>query len=1130
MAAAATDPLWYKDAVIYELHVKAFKDSNGDGTGDFRGLIEKLDYIQQLGVDTIWLLPFYPSPFRDDGYDISDYRGIHPSFGTLRDFRSFLREAHRRKIRVITELVINHTSDQHPWFQAARRAKANSIRRNYYVWNDNNRKFPETRIIFSDTENSNWTWDPEAKAYYWHRFFSHQPDLNHNNPKVVKAVLKMMRFWLDMGVDGMRLDAVPYLCVREGTNNENLPETHAVLKQIRRYLDQHYTDRMFLAEANQWPADVRDYFGDGDECHMAFHFPLMPRMFMAIRQEDRHPITDILEQTPTIPDICQWALFLRNHDELTLEMVTDAERDYMYREYAKDSRMKLNLGIRRRLAPLLDNGRRRMELLNSLLFSMPGSPVIYYGDELGMGDNIFLGDRNGVRTPMQWNMDRNAGFSTADVARLYLPVIMDPVYGYQAVNVEAQERDPSSMLQFVRRMIALRRQHKAFGRGSIEFLKPPNRRILAYLRRYKGEILLIVANLSRFVQPAELNLAEFAGRIPVEMIGRTEFPPIGDLPYFLTLGPHSFYWFKLESPPEPIKGGRARNGELTAVPQLTLEEMWVTLLEPEYLYTLVNDILPTFLAGQRWFRGKAKDLASCRAGDWCKLGASFYLFLLQASYQSQEEETYVLPLKIVQGAPARVLAAEIPDSIVAAVKNWRGDGYLYDALMDRASCDVFFTAIGDGRRYATAGGGVISMRPTSAYDALAGSGSPCVTVRKVGTEQSNTSIIISEAFVLKFYRVLEAGVNPDVEISLFLTEQSRFSGIARVAGTIQYQDNAGRESTLAMLQEFIPSQGDGWAFTLAALDDYYRQATLRAAAGEKAPPADLLLSEAARTAPPESFTEISGLFLQAIRTLGKRTAEFHLALAKDSANRDFKPEKPDQSFTEHLSEALSHEIVQTLALLSGKINDLEPAVRQEADLVLREGPELLGMVQRIATAGENLGTLIRIHGDYHLGQVLRTDTDDFVLLDFEGEPLRPLAERRRKGSPLKDVAGMIRSFHYAAHTPFRQQAKPAAGKVADRWRQAWQQWTSAAFLNAYLDTAAGASFLPAGDPDFFLEFFLLEKVFYELRYELNNRPDWVSIPLTGIADIIGRQKGILKNEASGLRTRSRENKKHPQGV
>ncbi len=546
----SVDDLWYKDAVFYELHVKAFYDSNGDGVGDFRGLMEKLDYLQDLGIDCLWILPFYPSPLRDDGYDIADYYNVHPSYGTLADFRAFLKAAHHRGIRVITDLVMNHTSDQHPWFQDARRSP-DSRYRNYYVWSQTYQKYADARIIFTDTERSNWSWDMDAGAYYWHRFFSHQPDLNYDNPQVRRAMLRMIRYWLDMGIDGFRLDAVPYLYEREGTNCENLPETHAYLREVRRAVEKSHPGRVLLCEANQWPQDVRAYFGDGDECHMAFNFPVMPRLFMSLRREDRFPIVDIIEQTPGIPANCQWGLFLRNHDELTLEMVTDEERDYMYHEYATDPRMKLNLGIRRRLAPLLGNGRRQMELMTSLLFTLPGSPIIYYGDELGMGDNIYLGDRNGVRTPMQWSGDRNAGFSRADTAALYSPLIMDPLYGYQAVNVEAQLRSPSSLLNWTKRMIRARKRYPVFGRGSIEFLRPENRKVLAYLRSDGEQTVLVVANLSRFSQPVELDLQRFQGMSLVELIGEARFPVIREAPYFLSLGPHGFYWFRLEKGADP---------------------------------------------------------------------------------------------------------------------------------------------------------------------------------------------------------------------------------------------------------------------------------------------------------------------------------------------------------------------------------------------------------------------------------------------------------------------------------------------------------------------------------------------------------------------------------------------------
>jgi maltose alpha-D-glucosyltransferase/alpha-amylase len=555
MQESPIDTSWHHDAVIYQLHVKAFHDADGDGFGDFRGLLEKLDYIAKLGVTCIWLLPFYPSPLKDDGYDIADYTGVHPSYGTIDDFKAFLDAAHARGLKVVTELVINHTSDQHPWFQRARRAPKGSLERDFYVWSDDPNKYAGARIIFTDTERSNWAWDPEAQQFYWHRFFSHQPDLNFDNPAVLEALLDVMRFWLRLGVDGLRLDAIPYLVEREGTNSENLPETHVVLKKMRAALDAEFADRIFLAEANQWPTDVRPYFGDGDECHMAFHFPVMPRMYMALAREDRTPIVDILAQTPPIPAQCQWAIFLRNHDELTLEMVTDEERAYMYSEYAKDPRMRINVGIRRRLAPLMQNGRDEIELLYALLMSLPGSPVLYYGDELGMGDNIYLGDRNGVRTPMQWTADRNAGFSHAPTAALYFPVIADAPYAYQTVNVDAQEQTPTSLLQWTRNIVKLRSQYKAFGRGTFEPLAPQNRRVLAFLRRWNGEVILCVNNLARHAQYVELDLREFDGWAPVELWSGQSFPKIGELPYLLTLNGRDFLWFRLMPPGSPQRIG-----------------------------------------------------------------------------------------------------------------------------------------------------------------------------------------------------------------------------------------------------------------------------------------------------------------------------------------------------------------------------------------------------------------------------------------------------------------------------------------------------------------------------------------------------------------------------------------------
>ena len=542
--AGSPETLWYKDAIIYQLHVRTFCDSNGDGIGDFPGLMQKLDYLQELGVNAIWLLPFFPSPLRDDGYDISDYTSVHPSYGTLEDFKTFLTAAHDRGMRIIIELVLNHTSDQHSWFQESRSSRENP-KRDWYVWSETDDHYQGVRIIFLDTERSNWAWDPLSKSYYWHRFFNHQPDLNYDNPAVFEAMWNVMKFWLEMGVDGFRLDAVPYLVEREGTSCENLPETHAIIRELRRRVDQEYPGKMLLAEANQWPSDVCSYFGDSNEFHMAFHFPLMPRMFMAVQLEDRKPIVEILEQTPQIPDSCQWCLFLRNHDELTLEMVTDIERDYMYDEYAKDKGMRLNLGIRRRLSPMMDNDRWRIQLLNGMLMSMPGTPIIYYGDEIGMGDNVYLGDRNGVRTPMQWNGGWNAGFSGADPERLYSPLISNPVYGYQAINVESQRRSQHSLLSWTRRVIHVRKSSRVLSRGSIEFLKPSNHRVLAYVRQLGDEKILVVNNLSKSAQAVELDLRQYKGSIPIEMFGGNLFPRIGDLYYLLTLGPYQFFWFRL---------------------------------------------------------------------------------------------------------------------------------------------------------------------------------------------------------------------------------------------------------------------------------------------------------------------------------------------------------------------------------------------------------------------------------------------------------------------------------------------------------------------------------------------------------------------------------------------------------
>jgi maltose alpha-D-glucosyltransferase/alpha-amylase len=1093
------DPLWYKDAIIYQVHVKAFFDSSEDGTGDFRGLAEKLDYIQDLGVNTVWLLPFYPSPMRDDGYDISDYRNVHPAFGTLADFKRFVREAHRRGLKVITELVINHTSDQHPWFKAARAAPPGSARRNFYVWSKTKMKFPETRIIFTDTETSNWAWDDAAQAYYWHRFFSHQPDLNHNNPKVVEAVIRVMRFWLDMGVDGLRLDAIPYLCVRSGTHNENLPETHAVLRRMRAVVDAHYAGRMFLAEANQWPEDVLEYFGEGDECHMAYHFPLMPRIYMAVAQEDRHPIVEIMRQTPPIPDNCQWAIFLRNHDELTLEMVTDRERDYMYEVYATDQRMRLNVGIRRRLAPLMDNDPDKIKLMNSLLLSMPGSPIIYYGDEIAMGDNIYLGDRNGVRTPMQWSPDRNAGFSRADPQRLYLPPIMDPVYGYQAVNVEAQSRDPSSLLNWTRRILEVRKAYQAFGRGGLEFLHPGNRKILAYVRAYQDDSILCVVNLSRSAQPVELDLSRWRGRVPVEMMGRIPFPPIGELPYLLTLSSYGVYWFRL-SPEAEVPGWHVEQLPAIELPVLVLFEGWQSFgfvqtdsrhekRAQELRAQLELEVLPAWLPGQRWFAAKATPLQGItitRLFEWHSSGERWLLAAVAVTAEGSSQD-YFLPLSLFWEANYEEYRAHLVNAL-AKVRERARVGLLVDAYADERFCRALVEATGRGADIAVPGGALRFFR-TSAFERLWPVDDEPATVRRPAHETSNSAVVIGERLFLKGYRRLCEGTSIEVEIGRFLTEEAPFPNVIPVAGWIVFEPSDGAPVTLAVLQAYVENQGDGWSYTQGYLQRYLAQCQMRRPAEP--------IAEAA---------EIHATDLMMMHTLGRRTGELHCALARDTGNAAFVPEavSPGELATWHAR--VRREAVATLDQLAAQAGLPAPA-RDAAGALLAARDTLLALLDQLRVDVAGI-VKTRYHGDLHLGQVLVAE-NDFIIIDFEGEPARPYADRAAKHSPLRDVAGMLRSFSYAAHVALQHITSESPGDLpalAPFARQ-WERMAGEAYLLGYLEAAGEQAFYPA-DPEIarrLLDLFVLEKALYEVRYELAHRPDWVSVPITGVLNLLARE-------------------------
>jgi maltose alpha-D-glucosyltransferase/alpha-amylase len=1103
------DPLWYRDAVIYETHVRAFCDSDGDGHGDFPGLTSKLDYLQDLGVTAVWLLPFYPSPLKDDGYDIADYLNVNPSYGTLADFRTFLREAHRRGLRVVTELVLNHTSDQHPWFQRARRSPPGSAARNFYVWSDTADRYRDARIIFKDFESSNWSWDPVARAYYWHRFYSHQPDLNFESAVVRRHLFQALDFWLKMGVDGLRLDAIPYLYERENTNCENLQETHAFLKKLRRHVDQSFRSRMLLAEANQWPEDAAAYFGEGDECHMAFHFPLMPRMFMAVRMEDRFPIVDILSQTPAIPPNAQWALFLRNHDELTLEMVTDEERDYMYRVYARDRQMRINLGIRRRLAPLLGNDRRKIELMKGLLFSLPGTPIIYYGDEIGMGDNFYLGDRDGVRTPMQWSGDRNAGFSRAAPQRLYLPIITDPEYNFEAVNVEVQQNNPSSPLWWTKRVIALRKRFLAFGRGSLEFLYPDNRRVLAFLRKYEEETILVVANLSRFSQHVELDLSTQAGTVPVELFGRSEFPAVGVSPYVLTLGPHDYFWFALAAP----RAAGSAHGADHDIPTLAVAGGWEGLWRGRGRLAL-EEHLPAYLSGRRWFVGKSRSIKSLEIIDAIPMGdeGSARLTVCHVEYVEGDPENYVLPLALATGETALRLKNDHPQAIVAELRP-RADaeseaGLVFDAVFDEGFVANLLTAIARRRRWKIPRGEFVASR-TRAFPALRPDGQtlPATVLRG---EQTNTSIVYGDQLILKLFRRPEEGINPDLEVGTFLTEKTSLAHIPRVAGAIEFRPPRGEPTALAILQSFVPNHGVAWDFTLDALARYFERMLGRLAEIPEPPLPDEAPLALARSEWPNQVHELIGTYVESAGLLGVRTAELHLALASRPDDPEFAPEPFSTLYQRSLFQSIRSQAIQNLQLLRKRLRDLPEDARADAQALLERENDLSRRFRQVLDAKIS-AMRMRIHGDYHLGQVLFTGKD-FVIIDFEGEPARPLSARRLKRSALVDVAGMLRSFDYAARTALAGAARGGiraedAGALGP-WARFWTRWVSAAFLKAYLEKAREGTFLPSADAQLaiLLDLYELEKALYELGYELQARPDWVRVPLAGIHAILGPSK------------------------
>ena len=1099
---------WYKDAIIYQLHVQSFFDSNDDGTGDFQGLIKKLDYLNSLGINTLWLLPFYPSPLKDGGYDISDFTSIHPSYGSLNEFRKFVREAHKREICIITELVLNHTSSQHTWFQRARKSKPGSIYRNYYVWNDTPDKYPDARIIFQDFEISNWSWDAEAKAYYWHRFYSHQPDLNFDNPAVIREVFKLIDFWFNTGVDGLRLDAVPYLYEREGTNCENLPETHEFLKKLRAYVDENYDDKMLLAEANQWPEDARQYFGNGDECHMAFHFPLMPRLYMAMKMEDRFPVIDILEQTPEIPENCQWAIFLRNHDELTLEMVSDEERDYMYKSFTKEPKQRINLGIRRRLAPLMDNDRRRIEMMNMLLFSLPGTPIIYYGDEIGMGDNYYLGDRYGVRTPMQWTSDKNAGFSHCNPQQLFLPVILDYEYHYEAINVESQELNSASLLCWMRRVITVRKNHKAFSRGSIRFVNSNNPKILSFIREYEEEAILVIINLSRYSQAVELELGEFAGYTPVEIFSQNHFPVISEKPASFTMQYRDHFWLELVKKEETEYLQGSSPGHVA----FSMKE-WNSMSTG--LMVKIKKYLIGYMMHSRWFRGKARKIKGLTIDDVFIIDRgrfNTWLLFARLDYVASQPENYLLAGKLAFNKEAHDIRKAYPMSLVAEADTEGQHGILYDATYNENFQQSILQLIYNRGKIKGRQGELAGLPGKYLRKNMKKSDFPLPSTL-LGVEQSNSSILYSQRFFFKIYRSPDEGSNPELEIIQNLTENTSFENLPPYAGTIVYNRKRSESYSLGILTGFIANEGNAWELTERFTEQYFENILTHKKELINVPGYIPGTMEDYDPADSKLMKDLAGyFFVEMIEKLGERTAQMHLGLASITGDNTFRPENFSLLYQKSINQSFRTLIKKTNAELRFRVQQLEGQARELCEKVLSNESMLLAVIKNLLESEKIRSQKIRVHGDYHLGQVLFTGKD-FIIIDFEGEPARTLSARKLKYCPFKDLAGMLRSFHYAiymAYFKIKSRGTETAAAL-EPWIEHWYHLTCYHFLKSYLDTAGNAPFIPDKESQIesLLNLFLIEKSVYETSYEINNRPDWLIVPLNGLDKIIDNLAGVL---------------------
>ena len=1091
------EPLWYKDAVIYELHIKAFMDKNNDGIGDFEGLFDKLDYLENLGVTTIWLLPFYPSPLRDDGYDIADYSSINPTYGDINDFKRFLREAHKRNLKVITELVMNHTSDQHEWFQRARRAPKGSPEREYYVWSDDPEKFKDARIIFTDYETSNWTWDPVAEQYYWHRFFHHQPDLNYHNPKVQKEMIKVMDYWLNMGVDGFRLDAIPYLFEEDGTNCENLPQTHEFLKKLRAHVDSKFDNVLLLAEANMWPEDSASYFGDGDECQMNYHFPIMPRMFMAVNMENRYPIMDIIDQTPEIPDSCQWAIFLRNHDELTLEMVTEEERDYMYKVYTKDPLARINLGIRKRLAPLLDNDRRKMELMNVLLFSLPGTPVIYYGDEIGMGDNFHLGDRDGVRTPMQWDPGRNAGFSKANPHKLYLPLIIDPEYKYETINVENQLGNSNSLLWWTRRLIKMRKRFKAFSRGKITFLECDNPRAIAFVRSYNDEKILVVANLSRYAQAASFEMKSIKDLIPVEVFSQNKFRKIGSSPYPFTLSPYGYYWFKLVEDEENSSIIPQNRGEIPVI------KRWEELLNPNYKDILKGDILLPYLSNQLWFNKRHRKIESLKIFDVIPINGKTHRFegftlILEVTFFEGLYEKYRLAIGFTSGKEEKMLWRESPDSILTRIDYDGKKGVLFDASYSENYRKTMFQLLKKNGVVQTETSSV-SFKSNEKLQQILQDKKLEKDNKLVESRLNHVIIQFNKKFIIKLYRKIDRGTDRDVEICKYLCEKKNFKFVPEYLGQIAYARKGDINRTLAMFQEYVPNYGTAWQYFSDALNRFYERVSVYG--GEIELPA--IEGSLARPLKYEQFSNptqelIGGAHIEHIRLLAQRTAEIHIALGTNPEHEDFETEEFSLHYQRSLFSGYKSQVRSAFDLLKNHVSEFPKNHQEEINTLLKLKDLLLKKLKGIYDHKIE-AVKIRPHGNYNLNAILFND-GDYVIINFEGDPSFSLTERRLRKSPLTDLASMLNSFHHVAYSALLQ--NEPSGKLAEHWFHNFSQ----IFIANYKENVRSQPFIPVVDDfNMLIEIYMIERYLANLEWELMQKhKKQAIIPVRGILKIMNK--------------------------